>query len=110
MNYVLFDGQHHQKLKPLTLTRPVADLRVGIFKIQDKWRKILDQEVGVRCKDYLASKFNSNSGEVLYGISGSLCPNEELCEAIHSLKDKTIMMEDLDDRFGCILLIWCFMV
>lgn len=94
MNYVLFDGQHHQKLKPLTLTRPVADLRVGIFKIQDKWKKILDQEVGIRSKDYLASKFNSNIEEVLYGISGALCPNEELCDAIHSLKDKTIMMKD----------------
>lgn len=94
MNYVLFDGQHHQKLKPLTLTRPVADLRVGIYKIHDKWKNILDQEVGIRSKDYLASKFNSNKEEVLYGISGALCPNEELCDAIHSLKDKTIMMKD----------------
>ena len=86
MNYVLFDGQHHQKLKPLTLTRPVVDLRVGIFTIQDKWRKILGQDVGIRSKDYLASKFSSISEEVLFGISGALCPNEELCDAIHSLK------------------------
>ena len=31
-NIVLFDGVYHQKLKPLTFTRPVADLRVGILK------------------------------------------------------------------------------
>ena len=34
INIVLFDGVYHQKLKPLTFTRPVADLRVGIFKIK----------------------------------------------------------------------------
>ena len=32
-NIVLFDGAYHQKLKPLTFTRPVADLRVGILKL-----------------------------------------------------------------------------
>jgi len=32
LKYVLFDGSYHQKLMPLTLTRPVSDLRVGILK------------------------------------------------------------------------------
>ena len=58
--YVLFDGVYHQKLKPLTLTRPVSDLRIGIFKIKDKWELALDNEVSIRTKDYLSSKFKSN--------------------------------------------------
>jgi hypothetical protein len=53
VKYVLFDGVHHQKLKPLTLTRPVADLRVGIFTIQEKWSLALNSKVAVRTKDYL---------------------------------------------------------
>ena len=41
-NIVLFDGAYHQKLKPLTFTRPVADLRVGILKIREKWELFLE--------------------------------------------------------------------
>ena len=94
MNYVLFDGQHHNKLKPLTLTRPVADLRVGIFKIHEKWSLHMSEEVGVRTKDYLASKFNSFDNEVTVGISAALLPNKEICEAILDMDDKTLMMKD----------------
>ena len=94
MNYVLFDGQHHNKLKPLTLTRPVADLRVGIFKIHEKWSLHFSEEVGVRTKDYLASKFNSFDNEVTVGISAALLPNKEICEAILDMEDKTLMMKD----------------
>jgi UDP-N-acetylglucosamine diphosphorylase/glucosamine-1-phosphate N-acetyltransferase len=94
MNYVLFDGQHHQRLKPLSLTRPVADLRVGIFKIHEKWAKFLDDKVGVRSKDYLSRKFNSFDDQAACGISGALLPNEDLCIAISELEDNTIMMKD----------------
>jgi UDP-N-acetylglucosamine diphosphorylase/glucosamine-1-phosphate N-acetyltransferase len=94
MNYVLFDGQHHQKLKPLTLTRPVADLRVGVFKIHEKWNNFLAEEVGVRSKDYLSKKFNSFDEKALCGISGALLPDEDLCSAISELEDNTIMMKD----------------
>ena len=54
LKYVLFDGVYHQKLKPLTLTRPVSDLRIGIFKIRDKWELALDTQVAIRTKDYLS--------------------------------------------------------
>ena len=94
MNYVLFDGQHHQKLKPLTLTRPVSDLRVGVFKIHEKWTNFLAEEVGIRSKDYLSKKFNSFDEKALCGISGALLPDEDLCSAISELEDNTIMMKD----------------
>ena len=94
MNYVLFDGQHHQKLKPLTLTRPVSDLRVGVFKIHEKWTNFLAEEVGIRSKDYLSKKFNSFDEKALCGISGALLPDEDLCSTISELEDNTIMMKD----------------
>jgi UDP-N-acetylglucosamine diphosphorylase/glucosamine-1-phosphate N-acetyltransferase len=94
MNYVLFDGQHHQKLKPLTLTRPVADLRVGIFKIHEKWSNFLNKEISIRCKDYLSDKFNSHTAKADIGVSAAVMPNSELCEAIDDLDENTIMMKD----------------
>ena len=37
---ILFDGQLHQGLLPLTFTRPVSYIRVGIFTIKEKWEKL----------------------------------------------------------------------
>ena len=93
-NIVLFDGVYHQKLKPLTFTRPVADLRVGIFKIKKKWEHALSTKINFRCKSYLAKKYQSVSGKADIGICSALLPNDNLCDAINELKDKTIMMKE----------------
>ncbi len=94
LKYVLFDGVYHQKLKPLTLTRPVSDLRIGIFKIREKWELALDTQVAIRTKDYLSEKFNSYLDECEIGICSSLLPNPQLCDAINLLKENTIMMRN----------------
>ena len=41
MNICFFSDQFSANFKPLTLTRPLDDLRVGIFTIREKWIKIL---------------------------------------------------------------------
>ena len=40
MNYILFDGPSRNQLLPFTYTRPVADIRVGILTIREKWENI----------------------------------------------------------------------
>ena len=39
MNYILFDGTVRNALLPLTFTRPVAEIRVGILTIREKWER-----------------------------------------------------------------------
>ena len=63
MNYTLFDGQFHQKLKPLTFTKPVSFLRVGFYTVKEKWESLLYEDVGIRTKDYLGLKFNCITSE-----------------------------------------------
>ena len=41
MNYILFDGTVRTALLPFTFTRPVADIRIGILTIREKWEKYL---------------------------------------------------------------------
>jgi len=94
MNFILFDGQHHVKLKPLTLTRPVSEIRVGIFTIKEKWEFFIGDTVQVRCKDYLQSEYPSNNDLGEIGISAALCPNDSIYEAIKDLDDQTILMKD----------------
>ncbi len=91
---VLFDGQYHRQLLPLTFTRPVAQLRIGIFTIQEKWSKQLGFDVGLRTKDYLAEKYNSIESVVEFGISGAVLPNKNLCKSITGLKDQTILIKE----------------
>lgn len=91
---VLFDGQCHKSLLPLTFTRPVSQLRVGIFTIHEKWTRFFDQDVNVRTKDYLADKFNSFESEADLGVLGGLLPDEDLFSVIESLTPNTILMKD----------------
>ncbi len=90
---ILFDGQLHQNLLPLTYTRPVSYLRVGIFTIREKWEKHLGVSVDIRCKDYLSNKYSSNENEAQLGVLSGLLPDSGLISAIDQLEDKTILMK-----------------
>ena len=57
MNVVLFDDSKSDNLLPLTSTRPVAALRVGILTIAEKWEKRFDLKVSYITKDYLQAKY-----------------------------------------------------
>jgi UDP-N-acetylglucosamine diphosphorylase/glucosamine-1-phosphate N-acetyltransferase len=94
MSIVLFDGLGHTSLQPLTLTRPVSHLRVGILTIREKWAKVLGEEVGVRTKDYLSAKFEGNEAQCDLGIAAGLLPSEDLVEYVKGLKDGQILMKD----------------
>lgn len=81
----LFDDSAWKSLRPLSFTRPVADLRIGILTIAQKWEKYLDAKSGFLTIAYLAVKYPSLSGAELF-INGSVCPDEGLLDAISNLK------------------------
>ncbi|MFP5470241.1 MAG: GlmU family protein [Bacteroidia bacterium] len=89
--YTLFDGSAHKNLLPLTFTKPVAHLRVGIFTIQQKWEKHLEQHVSVRTKDYLSTKFNGNNKAGGTGISANILPTSDLVDVIKNLENKQLL-------------------
>lgn len=78
---VLFDDCFaRERLKPLTSTRPIGNLRVGILTLDQKWSRIFRTEVSYLTRDYLREKFplsNSLDQEFLV-IHGSVLPNEDL--------------------------------
>lgn len=81
----LFDDNAWQSLRPLSFTRPVADLRVGILTIAQKWEKHLGAVAGFFTAPYLAVKYAAQEGATL-GINGSVCPDMGLLEAIDRLR------------------------
>ncbi len=85
MNILLFDDDRHTALKPLTYTRPVADLRIGILRISEKWNKRLDTVSSYLAMPYLRPKFPAVIKEMNLVITGAALPNDALCDAISNL-------------------------
>lgn len=87
MPYVLFDDEATRKnLLPLTFTRPISEIRIGILTIKQKWDKSLNTTCSYITPSYLTTKFpNLNVTEACF-INSSICPDKELIEAITTLK------------------------
>jgi len=86
MAIILFDDNAHQTLLPLTFTRPVADLRVGILTIAQKWGKHLKSDFSFHTQTWLTGKFPLSIEADNLFINGSVCPDEQLLEAIDKLE------------------------
>ncbi|WP_372746333.1 GlmU family protein [Lutibacter sp.] len=85
MNYILFDGTVRASLLPLTYTRPVADLRVGILTIREKWEQYLGFTTTTLTEDYLEEKFPMVEMEQNILINASFLPTKNLAEIISEL-------------------------
>jgi UDP-N-acetylglucosamine diphosphorylase/glucosamine-1-phosphate N-acetyltransferase len=86
MNYILFDGPFRNNLLPFTFTRPVADIRVGILTIREKWESYLGSVITTVTEDYLSEKFPMVEMPYNIMINASYLPNAELVEMIKSLE------------------------
>jgi UDP-N-acetylglucosamine diphosphorylase/glucosamine-1-phosphate N-acetyltransferase len=86
MAIILFDDNAHLSLLPLTYTRPVADLRIGILTIAEKWAKYLDTTYSFQTQPYLQAKYPLKKGADDLYINGSVCPDDNLLAAIGQLK------------------------
>ncbi len=86
MAIILFDGKAHQTLRPLSFTRPVADLRIGILTIAEKWAKYLNTSYSFQTQTWLQGKYPMNTEAGNFFIYGALCPDEQLLEAITKLQ------------------------
>lgn len=94
MNYILFDD-HRENLLPLTFTRPVCDLRIGILTIREKWEIYLKVKTSTLTETYLGKKFPLISTKQNLLINGSICPNKNLVKDILALKQgEALFSED----------------
>ncbi|MFM7018199.1 GlmU family protein [Flavobacterium sp.] len=86
MNYILFDGTVRDALLPFTFTRPVADIRIGILTIREKWEKYLGYTTTTVTEEYLSEKYPMVEMESNVMINASFLPNPILVEKIKNLK------------------------
>lgn len=90
MTINLFDDRAAITLRPLTFTRPVADLRVGIMTIAEKWERYSGTVPGFQTADYLAVKYTLRTDANTF-INGSVCPDPALFESITELNSGQVL-------------------
>jgi len=96
MNYILFDGPHRNNLLPFTFTRPVADIRIGILTIREKWESYLEYTTTTVTEDYLAEKFPMVEMDENIMINASFLPNGLIIEMIKNLREGQAIFKDED--------------
>lgn len=84
-NILLFDDPSIRgSLLPFTFTRPVADIRIGILKISEKWEKYSGKTVSYLTQDYLQKKFPRSEGSLL-AVNGAWLPDSNSVEILRNL-------------------------
>ena len=96
MNYILFDGDVRNALLPFTYTRPVADIRIGILTIREKWEKYLSLTTTTITEEYLEEKYPMVEMAENIMINASFCPTKSLVERVKELSNKQAIFKGDD--------------
>lgn len=72
---------------PFTFTRPVADIRIGILTIREKWENYLGNTITTITEDYLSERFPMVEMDENVLINASFLPNAELVELVTNLNE-----------------------
>ncbi|RLD77302.1 MAG: glucose-1-phosphate thymidylyltransferase, partial [Bacteroidetes bacterium] len=95
MNYILFDfHEDWENLLPLTYTRPISEIRIGIMTLKEKWDKLLDANCSYLSEEYLQIKFQSIFKEDNIYINASIIPNRQIVNEILKLKSGQSLTND----------------
>jgi UDP-N-acetylglucosamine diphosphorylase/glucosamine-1-phosphate N-acetyltransferase len=87
----------HLRFAPLSLTRPVGNLRMGIFTNDERWRAYLAAfnvgstvELGYSTEKYLQGKFPKVENAI--EVNATLIPNEEVVAAVLQLEEDSTLL------------------
>lgn len=95
MNILLLDDQSFDHLLPLTFTKPVSELRIGILTIREKWELFIHgSHISNITKTYLSEKFPATIENSNLIISASLVPDKKVVEAILSLRENDCLVKE----------------
>jgi UDP-N-acetylglucosamine diphosphorylase/glucosamine-1-phosphate N-acetyltransferase len=86
MNYILFDDDAWENLLPLSYTRPVSEVRIGIMTLKDKWELLLQKKCNNLTQEYLQEKYPFKITDDNVLINSSILPTAEIVEAIKKLQ------------------------
>jgi UDP-N-acetylglucosamine diphosphorylase/glucosamine-1-phosphate N-acetyltransferase len=92
MNIILFDGEQRGNLLPLTFTKPVGALRMGILTFTERWKMLLKGEISYLTQEYLTGKFIPQIKEDNLFINPAFFPSFELVEILKDLAENEALI------------------
>jgi len=96
MNYILFDGEVRNNLLPFTYTRPVADIRIGILTIREKWEKHLGFTTTTLTEEYLEEKYPMVEMDENILLNASFLPTPTLVDKVKNLTENQAIFKGED--------------
>ncbi len=95
MKINISDNGLHLRFAPLSLTRPVGNLRMGIFTNDERWKQFLPEvEIGFETEEYLSKRFPKIEGGVM--VNAAVIPNEDVVAAVMHLElDTALFLNDV---------------
>ncbi len=87
MNIVLYDTvENRTQLLPLSYTRSVADMRIGILTIKEKWERYFGQSIDILTEEYIQPKYGilTLEGDTLF-IASNVFPTPQLAADLQGI-------------------------
>lgn len=80
-----------ENLLPLTFNKSVADMRIGIMTIREKWEQYLKNNVAIQYAHSYLGEININA-DIL--VNSAVLPSNELVQAICALQKNEILVKN----------------
>ena len=87
-NIIIFDTPEvRENLLPITFTRPISHIRIGITTILEKWQHFFpEDEFSPLTTEYLQPKFITHATDDNYFVAGHVIPSQKLVDLISNLQ------------------------
>jgi len=92
MNFILFDDERAEHFLPFTHTRPISEIRCGIWTLREKWESYTSIQPSYHCAKHLQVLFPIEIHPQNYFINSSCYPNDELFAKILELKNNECLL------------------
>ena len=92
-NIILFDDDNWEGLLPLTFTKPICELRVGILTIREKWEKHLKASGSFITQDFLSEKYPIHIEKDNIIINSTVLPTPKLLKLIKQLGNNEAILD-----------------
>ncbi|MFN0014209.1 MAG: GlmU family protein [Saprospiraceae bacterium] len=86
LNLILFDSDDRNHLLPLTATRPMGELRVGILTLREKWERRLNATASYITQEHLHDKYPIRVENENLVVNAGVMPTEALCQRIREIE------------------------
>lgn len=86
MNFIVFDDDQRDHLLPLTHTRPVADMLIGIQTLRERWARYFKASPSTYTQPHLRMKYPLIQGEDNLWVNGGLVASPEIWKEMQRLQ------------------------